>query len=265
MTEVNDLQAKYADKIAKLLAKAESTTPAEAEALTAKAQELMAQYAVDEAMINMARGFSKVKDQIVHEEFVIVGIYRFPLAELCSFTFRFCDLRPVVLQGKNPRNIDGRVFKETVVYRATGFKADVDRARLLFTSLQLQAITAENVWWRENGHLHEWKPKSGHYERRQFLFSFASAAGERMMIAKGAGQKKAETEHTSNSVALAIRDKDALVKQAFEEQYPHLKKGRAKSMRGGSSAAHAAGDAAGRRADIGGGKVTGGKRKQIRS
>jgi hypothetical protein len=265
MTEVNDLQAKYADKIAKLLAKAESTTPEEAEMLTAKAQELMAQYAIDEAMISMARGFRNVKDQIVHEEFVIVGIYRFPLADLCNYLFRFSDLEHVVLGGKNPRNIDGRIFKETIVYRATGFKTDIDRARMLFTSLQLQAITAESVWWREHKHEHEWKVKKGHYERRQFLFSFAWAAGERMMEAKKAGQKKAEREHTSNSVALAIVSKDALVQQAYEDRYPNLKEGRAKSFQGGSMSSHAAGDAAGRRADIGGTKVGGGSRKRVGS
>ena len=44
---MTDLQEKYAEKIAKLLAKAESTTPAEAELLLEKAQSLMSQYAVD--------------------------------------------------------------------------------------------------------------------------------------------------------------------------------------------------------------------------
>jgi len=263
MATIDDLKAKYADKIAKLLAKAESTTPEEAEALTAKAQELMSRYAIDEAMLEMARGFQNAKDDIVKEEFVIVGIYRFPLSDLCRYVLRANDCKLVVLGGKNPREIDGRIFRETVVYEAVGFKSDLDRARLMYTSLMLQAIRAENSWWRENQQYHEHKKKQGHYERRQFLTSFADATYFRMLDAKQKAQKGAEKEYTGDSVALAIRDKNALVSDAYGKFFPHLRKGRASNKKGGSWEAHAAGALAGQRADLGSTKVGGGSRKKL--
>lgn len=261
----DDLKAKYADRIAKLLAKAESTTPEEAENLTQKAQELMAKYAIDEALLQAARGFRGERDKVVKEEFVVYGIYRFPVADLALAALRFCDCKIVVLSGKNPRTVDGKLRRETIVYWGVGFKADVDRARILFTSLWLQASRAENAWWRENQHLHEDKPKGGHYERRQFLFSFASAAHLKMVTAKQKAQQQAVKEHSSSGVELALRDKNAMVKDAYEDMFPSLTKGRGKNYQGGSYDSSSAGYAAGQRADIGGDKVGGGSsRKQIK-
>src|SRR5688572_5573226 len=63
------------DKITKLLAKAESTTPEEAEALTAKATELMMRWSIDEAVIEARRvGAGKV-DQVVEKKIWVSGIY----------------------------------------------------------------------------------------------------------------------------------------------------------------------------------------------
>lgn len=261
-----DLKQKYADKIAKLLAKAESTTPEEAEMLTAKAQTLMAQYAIDEAMIEAAQNFSGAASTIDEEEFVMVGIYRFPIAELCVAILFTNDLKVVGMGGKPHRVVDGKLFKETIVYKATGYKGDLDRARMLFTSLQLQALTAENAWWRENKDQHEWKPKGGHYERRQFLFSFADETHRRLREAKQRGQKAAEKEHAheSDSMALVLASKESKVLAKFEELHPNLRKGRAKSYQGGGWDAHTAGTAAGRRADLGSGGSVGGGRKQLK-
>ena len=53
----NDAPDKLLDRVRKLLAKAEdeSVTPPEAQALTAKAAELMARYGIDRAMLAAAR------------------------------------------------------------------------------------------------------------------------------------------------------------------------------------------------------------------
>src|SRR5512134_846180 len=122
-------QEAWADKISKLLRKAETTTPEEAEALYAKAQELMAKYAIDEAMLRRAGELST--DEILEEEFVITGIYRFPLSHLCAYVIRNNDLEFFQWSGKNPRTVGGRLFKETVVYVAMGYKSDIDRVRIL--------------------------------------------------------------------------------------------------------------------------------------
>ena len=72
----------YADMINKLLRKAESTTPEEAEALFAKAQELMVKYAIDEAMLNAAKGKQREKDDIIAFEMVSVSMYRYAIGEM---------------------------------------------------------------------------------------------------------------------------------------------------------------------------------------
>jgi len=257
---MDDLRVKYAEKIAKLLAKAESTTPEEAEALTAKAQELMAQYAIDEAMIEAARGFSGESSKYTEEEFVSIGIYRFPLAELTHRVLIVNGLKAFVWSGKNPRTIDGKLYKETVVFVGCGTKGDLDRTRVLVTSLMLQAISAENAWWREHKHEHDWKPKGGHYERRQFLYSFALGVHSKMKAAAERGKKTAEAEHSSGSVALALRDKSLAVQEQFEKRHPDLRAKGGGAVRGGGQEAHAAGHAAGLNANTGQPTVSGGGR-----
>lgn len=261
---MDSTQEKYADKIAKLLAKAESTTPEEAESLTAKAQELMSKWAIDEAMVEAARGIGHGSSNIVKEEFVIVGIYRFPLAELCIRILKVNDCSIVQLGGRNPRTIDGKLFRETVVYSVIGYKADIDRARFLHTSLMLQAITSENRWWDANKEEHAWKVKGGHYERRQFLFSFARETGRRLQDAKRAAENQAEKEYEGKSVALVLVGKQERVLAKRDEFFPSLRRVRHTGMRGGSHAAHAAGTAAGARADLGQTRL-GENRRQIGS
>jgi hypothetical protein len=258
-----DLKAKYADKIAKLLNLAENTPfPEEAETFTARAQELMAQYAIDEAMIEAARGISGESAKIVREEFVFIGIYRFPLADLGHRVLKVNDCQVIQMAGKNWREIDGKVYKETVVYKAVGYKGDIDRARVLVTSLMLQAITAETAWWAKNKELYKHEKKGGHYSRRQFLFSFSHAVHKRLKEAKEKGRATANKEHGGDSVALVLRDKSLAVRDEFTKMYPHTRKSGA-SYSAGDAFAGEAGRAAGEKADIGGTKLGGPSRKQL--
>lgn len=71
---------KTIDKVLKLLAKAESTTEAEAEALTAKAAELMMREAIDEAMLAKAQG--KTLDEIITRKFTFERSYALPMQQL---------------------------------------------------------------------------------------------------------------------------------------------------------------------------------------
>lgn len=244
-------QEAWAEKIDKILRKAESTTAEEAEALFAKAQELMAKYAIDEAMLRQAGKSSD--DGIVREEFVVTGIYRFPLSDLLFRVLKNNDCQVVQLGGKNPRTVGTRLFKETVVYRAVGYKSDIDNARLLYTSLELQAMRAEHAWWKENKWMYEHLVgKEQHYHRRQFYFSFGFGVDEKMRAGKASARKQADTEHGSTGVALALRSKELVVKSEFDKMYPDLRKSRSGSgLKAGSLDAHESGKAAGKRADVG--------------
>src|SRR4051794_139851 len=84
---------RYAEKIAKLLAKAESTTPEEAELLIGKAQQLMTEYAISEAMIDAARGVSV--DEIEQCRFAYGGFLRKDLGEIAWAVLRANDCKGV--------------------------------------------------------------------------------------------------------------------------------------------------------------------------
>jgi hypothetical protein len=259
-------QESYAEKIAKLLAKAESTTPEEAEALVSKAQELMAKYAIDEAMIAAARGLSGSKSNpIVSEEFVSVGIYRFPLERLTFYVLRTNGIQVIKLSQPGWRTVDGKVFKEADVLVGVGYKADIDRARVLATSLMLQAIRAENTWWKEHQPLYRGAKRGGHFARRGFLFAFADGVYKKLTEATARGRKAAEEEHGGDSVALVLRDKSLAVKDAFEEMFPETRKSKDRKDKG-DMFARAHGFESGQRADVGQPGMSGsGSRKRIES
>jgi hypothetical protein len=258
-----DTQAIYADKIQKLLAKAESTTPQEAELLFAKAQELMAKYAIDEAMLASARKGETADNPYVEEEFPVVGIYRFALSQVVFIALKSAGLHVFQYGGKNPRTVAGRLYKETVVLVGCGLKSDVDRVRVLATSLMLQALRAENAWWEVKQHDFAFlDKKEQHYQRRQFLFSFAAGVQEKINAANIRARRSAEEEHGSG-VALVLRDKALAVQEEFEQRHPDLKQSKSRTKAGGWDA-HNSGKAAGRNADVGHSGVGGG-RKAINS
>jgi hypothetical protein len=252
-------QEKYADKIDKLLRKAESTTPEEAEALIAAAQNLMTKYAIDEAMIEaarIARG-EKASDAIVEEEFVMVSSFRVAFGNLCYSIIVNNNGKAVLIQD-SPRTVDGKLYKQTYILKVTGFKSDIDRIRLLYTSLQLQAIRAERSWWKENKDRYLHHKRQGFLDRRQFYFSFASRVGERLREGRLAGEKAAAKEH-GTGMELVLLDRKALVKAAYEAAYPNLRSVKSRQA-SGSLDSHLAGREAGGRADVGGQKLGGSKK-----
>lgn len=258
------IQETWADKISKLLRKAESTDSAEeAEAFYSKAQELMAKYAIDEAMLAAARDFKDVgANPIIKQEFVIYGIYRYPLMNLCFAVLRNNGLKAVLLYGSPWRTVGGRVYKETQVLDAVGYKTDLERASLLYTSLQLQALRAENIWWKEHKPLYSHlKPSKQHQARRGFLFAFAEGANKKLAEATQRGKKAAETEHGSDSVALVIRDKSLKVQDEFNKHYPSTVSLKDRKNHG-DQFARSHGYEAGQRADVGQSNL-GGNRKEI--
>lgn len=245
-------QEKWADKIAALLRKAESTTPEEAEALMSKAQELMAKYAIDEAMIRAAQG-SKTKhsDPITWDEFVTVGIYRHALYKIDYYCLLVFGCQVIEIPGSPWKTIDGRVFKETRVLRAVGLTSDIHMARMMATSLKLQCMRAESVWWKEHQHLYKGlKHSEQHRARRGFMFAFGAAAFTKLKEANARAKTSAESEHGRDSVALVLRDKSMIISDEFNRVYPQTRKTRSR-INQGDTFAQLHGYKAGERADVG--------------
>ena len=255
-------QEKWADKISALLRKAESTTPEEAEMLMAKAQELMAKYAIDEAMLRASRG-DKHADPIEWDEFVTVGIYRHALYMIDYHVLLVFGCKPIEISGSPWKTIDGKVYKQTRVLRAVGLKSDLEMARMMATSLKLQCMRAESVWWKENEHLYRGMTSSKqHLARRGFMFAWDQAAHNKLIEANRKARQTADAEHGGESVALVLRDKSLMVADEFARMYPKTRTSRSR-LNAGDAYAREHGRAAGARADIGTPTMGGSSRREI--
>jgi hypothetical protein len=263
---MNATQETYAEKINKLLAKAESTTPEEAEALFAKAQELMTKYAIDQAMMDSVRGVTV--DEIGKHVFLYGGYYAADHGNLAYAVTRNNDLRAVYQRSgewTGTREVNGKKYKMWYELTAIGFKSDLDRAVLLDTSLQLQMARALAAWWKEEDR--SWMSKTQNVRARQsFMAGFADGVARKLQEATAAGRRaaeksEAERSHTTDdaakeSVALVLRSRKDRVDDWMDQHYGKLRAGRS-SYRKQDGSARGAGHAAGSRADVGQSSVKG--------
>src|SRR5262249_11766348 len=115
------------DKVRALLAKAESTGFAEeAEALTAKAQQLMARHSIDEALLAAREG---ARDEPAGCRVGIDSPYELAKASLLD----------VVAGANRCRSVWAKSLGFATVI---GFQPDLDAVELLYTSLLVQATSA---------------------------------------------------------------------------------------------------------------------------
>lgn len=248
---------RYADKIAKLLRKAETTTPEEAEALFAKAQELMTTYAISEAMIAKATGQSK-PEEIVRKYVSYTGRYHRALYYVGD----------AIAAANNCRRLIQTLDRSTVLV-LIGFESDVDRVVMLDASVQIQAAMAMNSWWKSVRNEDEYRLYSTEHERflarRTFLWGYAEGLRRKLAEARDAAiavatEEEAERSHissaeASDSVALVLRSRKDQVNDWVDQEYGKLRSSRSsfRSTGGGYSS----GVSAGRSADLGGGRIGG--------
>jgi hypothetical protein len=208
-----------------LLAKAESTEyPSEAEALLAKAQELMSRHAIDEAMLRTAA--TAARSDVVTRTVVVEPPFAGPRASLLNAVARSNDCRMVIARAPHGRR------HCTIV----GHESDLDHVVILFTALSLHATRA----------MLQADPRGEGLRafRFAFLLGFASRIGERLRRARDIARADA-VEATGPSVALVLRDRAALVDQAFAERFPWVRSVRTQcSSWSGAHSGRAAADAA---------------------
>ena len=161
-----DAAARALRRIRALLAKAESTDfPEEAEALTAKAQELMAQHAIDAVLLDADRGAA-------------------PAAGVAE---RRLHLEPPYLDAKmhlvsavaGANGVRAAWFGSLGIAVLVGTPADLDAVELLTTSLLVQAGRAMQAAGRSG----EGHSRSRGF-RRAFLLAYAVRVGERLETAR---------------------------------------------------------------------------------
>ena len=163
-------------RIRALLAKAESTEfTAEAEALSARAQELMAKYSIDHALLAAETGRNEEPGA---RRIAVDNPYEAPKTSLLQ----------TVAQANRCRVVWS---KELGLVTVIGFPADLDAIELLFTSLLVQANSA----MLRSGAKRDGAGRSRTRAFRQsFLVSYAVRIGERLSEATGHAEQQAVAE-----------------------------------------------------------------------
>jgi hypothetical protein len=236
------------EKIRKLLAKAEDPgcPPAEAAACNDKAAELIAKYGVDRALVAAAE---PERDPVGDRVVAVPPPYALDKIGLLATVASALRCRSV-----KRGHWDG-ITRPTPAVHLFGCASDLERVELLFTSLLVQAaygIAAATVPRRE----------SVAAFRRSWLAGFTYAVGERLREAEQRATRHADAPSNGPSVALVLADRRDRVDQRLAEVYPGLRSASPRRL-GGSGGRQ--GYAAGQRAELGGARVTSGRRSAVAS
>ena len=197
-------------RIRGLLAKAESTEfPDEAEALTAKAQELMTRHSVDAALLAAGpapAGGPAVETRRVH----VRDPYVRAKMQLLGAVAEANDVRVVWYSGLGIANL-------------IGIRADVAAVELLFTSLLLQVAQAVSAAERSQGHR-----SASRSFRRSFLLGYAHRIRERLLAARQRATTEAAAQHGVD-VLPVLRSRQAAVEQRAAELFPRVRATRSRA------------------------------------
>jgi hypothetical protein len=219
------------DRVRKLLAKAEAegVTPPEAEALTAKAAELMARYGIDRARLAASRpGTDRPGNRVIDIANPWAQVRAHLLAGLAGAMRCQC----VLLSTDRP---GARVH-------VFGYASDLERADILYTSLLLQMARGLAAAAVPDG------VRSVRAWRRSWLLGFVSAVVGRVRSAEERAAAGADGSSAPGpSTALVLADRAVEVRRQLEEAYPVTRRTRITY----SGRGYRAGYAQGERADIG--------------
>jgi hypothetical protein len=194
-------------RVRALLAKAESTTfPEEAEALSAKAQELMARHSIDQAVLRAGRGDPST-DVVAWR----IGIDD-PYAQAKSVLLNH------IAAASGCRAVWSKNMGFSTVF---GTRSDLEMVELLFTSLLLQANDAMTRAGRVSDASGRSRTRSF---RQSFLLAYAARIGERLSETTARVVAEESERHASRLLpALARRDEavDDAVRAAFPDLGQH--------------------------------------------
>ncbi|CUU54118.1 Protein of unknown function (DUF2786) [Parafrankia irregularis] len=200
------------DRVRALLAKAESTTFAEeAEALTTKAQQLMARYSIDDALL-AARGSSASAstftsaDEPGASRIGIGNPYEEPKAILLN----------VIAEANRCRSIWVRNLGFMTVI---GYPTDLEAVELLYTSLLVQATAAVT---RAGGRQDRYGRSRTRAFRKSFLISFATRIGERLATATEQAGADAAAASGDSRLLPALAARNDSVREAAERMFPEV-------------------------------------------
>lgn len=195
-----EVDTRALQRVRALLAKAENTDfPHEAEAYTAKAQELMTRHSIDYAMLGAAKVSGR--EEPVGRRVAVDNPYEAPKAILLDVT----------ATANRCHAVWSRIFGFSTI---VGFPADIAATELLFTSLLLQATTA----MRTAGSQKDGRTTSF---RRSFLTAYANRIGQRLHQASKSATDEAVDDYGGNLLPVLASRADT-VKDTFNKLFPSL-------------------------------------------
>ncbi|MBL7256186.1 DUF2786 domain-containing protein [Paractinoplanes lichenicola] len=189
---------KILERVRALLAKAESTDfPAEAEAYSAKAQELIARHSIEEALTSADRA------EVV------------PFARRIGVDHPYESEKASLLDAVARANHCHTVWSPELGFSTVfGFDADIDGVELLYTSLLVQANRAMS---RD-------EPAKGKARikafRRSFLVAYAIRIGERL------AQVTREALQSHSDLLPVLRNRDVQVREVMQKAFPRTVRAR---------------------------------------
>ena len=220
------------DRVRKLLVKAEAdgVTQAEAQALTAKAAELMAKYGIDRALLAAARPETdRPADRVIEIGNPWARVQAHLLCGLASALRCQCVILPQAGPGSR--------------IHMFGFASDIERTDVLYTSLLLQMwqglSAVEPPAWSRG-------PRAW---RRSWLLGFAAAVVARVRAAEQAAATRAADAPAGNgaTAALVLADRTQIIERTLRRAYPVSRTSRVTY----SGSGYGTGYTQGQRADIG--------------
>ncbi|MGJ0390229.1 DUF2786 domain-containing protein [Microbacterium sp. CGR1] len=223
------------DLIAKLLAKAESTTPEEAEALTEHAERLIMKYGIEQAQIDERRGrLGQPQEQIVTERMLFRGVYAKDLREIgIGVAMAFETVRPLVGE-----------FPPVSALYLVGHESDVRQAQTLTASLEVQAMVAMRDWWLTHRDLYA-RHREGERRRARSGFLRGFAVGVMNRIAES---RRVVVHESTAGTDLVLVSRRRRVDAAVDEMATRA----ARPRRGADAASFAYGHRSGLDAQTGG-------------
>lgn len=235
-------QETIAQRIVKLLNKAERAgSPEEAEAFFAKAAALQQKHAIDEMMLNAARG-GQEQDKLGSKTYVLEGGYRKAYQHII---YRLAE----ALGGKAIELVTYDRKRTTMVVH--GFESDLLSFDILYTSLIIQATRAckQHVAGLD---VYSYMTAAEKFqERKSFIMGYGTGASDKVRDERRAAAKAKEADEKPGEpgVGLVLADRKTQVDQHFDQIYGK-KLGTARGTK--VTNGYGAGRTQGRNADTGG-------------
>jgi hypothetical protein len=224
------------ERVRKLLAKAEGdgVTVEEAQALTAKAAELMAKYGIDRALLAARRPETDKPDNRILE---IYNPWARVQAHLLCGLAAALRCQCILLPAREGQRV--HVF---------GYASDIERTDVLYTSVLVQmwhGLVAAQVPARADN-VRAW--------RRSWLLGYSAAVIAKVRAAEQRAEQTAAVAESADGpsrAALVLADRSMVIRQKVARAYPVTRTARVTYTGNG----YGAGYAQGKRADIGTGRV----------